>query len=282
MHANLRRVDGFSSILEALSQRGFSFRDFIDGGAGAGHTAAAMLKHGFDTSVCYAFEPFPGNHRFFDGLDPRIQLVRGALGNYDGTGALLVPSVVESSSAWGERGMSGYSSVGYLAKRGFIKRTLLRMLGRFPREEPVRVMRGDDAVPESANVDFIKLDLQGGELDALQGMERLVADATVLWVEYSGDAPVLEFLLGRGFSLFDTPYLFNGSPNDLAPEFEVSREISLSTGEAAFSAIRVTSWSDYESEFARLQRDNQLVQTDIAAVKADRLADVMEAFPPSA
>ena len=45
----------------------------------------------------------------------------------------------------------------------------------------VEVVRGDDAV--EGPVDVIKLDVEGGELDALRGMERLVAGARALFLE---------------------------------------------------------------------------------------------------
>lgn len=45
----------------------------------------------------------------------------------------------------------------------------------------VEVVRGDDAV--EGQVDVIKLDIEGGELRALRGMERLVASARTVFLE---------------------------------------------------------------------------------------------------
>ena len=176
--------------------------------------------------------------------------------------------------------MVGYSSVGHLAKRGFIKWLLLSLFRQLPPYQRVDVMKGDDVILRTASVDFIKLDLQGGELEALKGMEKILKQASILWIEYSGDYRLLDFLRERDFCLFDTPYLFKGHPDDeLGTDFEVAREISLSTGKAAFSAVRLTPWSDYESEFNRLTRHNQLMQTDIVAVRSEKHQAVVAAFP---
>ena len=43
------------------------------------------------------------------------------------------------------------------------------------------VVRGDDVVSDA--VDVIKLDVEGGELSALRGMERLVGGARTLFLE---------------------------------------------------------------------------------------------------
>jgi FkbM family methyltransferase len=64
------------------------------------------------------------------------------------------------------------------------------------------------------NVDFVKLDAEGAELDILQGCERLLQRGAVLGVEFEcrfqkapEDAPVFgeidAFLRSRGFTLFD-------------------------------------------------------------------------------
>jgi FkbM family methyltransferase len=49
------------------------------------------------------------------------------------------------------------------------------------RRVEVEVVRGDDSVEGS--VDVIKLDIEGGELGALRGMERLVAGARAIFLE---------------------------------------------------------------------------------------------------
>ena len=57
-----------TDLLAAYNKAGIQFKTIIDGGAGSGLTAAEMLAHATTDAIVYAFEPFPGNHRFFDGF----------------------------------------------------------------------------------------------------------------------------------------------------------------------------------------------------------------------
>jgi FkbM family methyltransferase len=72
----------------------------------------------------------------------------------------------------------------------------------------VEVVRGDDAVEGS--VDVIKLDVEGAELDALRGMERLVGGARTIFLELhpellgragTSSAELLEWLAAHGFAV---------------------------------------------------------------------------------
>src|SRR5262249_9352486 len=64
--------------------------------------------------------------------------------------------------------------------------------------ETIQLVRLDDMV-WSQRVDFIKLDVQGCELAALRGAERLlVRDSPTLMIEWP-DADVLGFLAGLGY-----------------------------------------------------------------------------------
>jgi hypothetical protein len=78
----------------------------------------------------------------------------------------------------------------------------------------VKVVRVDEMVPLAA-VDFIKLDVQGHEVAALSGMERLLTSSPNVRVLFefwpSGlrasktePAALLQFLLDRGFNLYTT------------------------------------------------------------------------------
>ena len=53
---------------------------------------------------------------------------------------------------------------------------------RVVRERPIETHRLDD-VPESANVDYLKIDVQGAELDILHGSTRRLARAVVVHTE---------------------------------------------------------------------------------------------------
>lgn len=78
--------------------------------------------------------------------------------------------------------------------------------------EPVRTTRLDDALADIGAVDFLKLDIQGGELDALSGAEAVLARTGVVHCEvefaeiYRGQPLFSEielFLRARNFKLVD-------------------------------------------------------------------------------
>lgn len=259
---SIKKVSDLSTLLSALLRAGFVFRDMIDGGAGSGLTSRQMLEYGTGSSRCFAFEPYPGNHRFFIGADPRIELIKAALAGSNGQVDFAVSSIVEADSEWGQRGMEGYSSVGKVSSGGKGDRVLR-----------VDCVRADDVIPQSANIDFIKLDLQGGELSALQGMTSLLETTPFVWVEFMKNKLLLECLLDHGFHLFDTEYFFLGDPSPVVlASFEVSRSNEvLSTGRTAFFAHKKTGWIDYFSEFMMWKEHYGLVQTDLFCVKREYL-----------
>lgn len=83
------------------------------------------------------------------------------------------------------------------------------------REFPVATTRLDD-VPEASRCDYLKIDVQGAELDVLRGGERLLRDVLVIQVEleflplYGGQATfsdVEPWLRERGFLLHTIPLL---------------------------------------------------------------------------
>jgi FkbM family methyltransferase len=81
---------------------------------------------------------------------------------------------------------------------------------RVVREVPIETHRLDD-VPEAANADYLKIDVQGAELDVLRGAPRLLAEALVvhtevefvpLYREQPLFADVDQALRGAGYGLF--------------------------------------------------------------------------------
>ena len=74
----------------------------------------------------------------------------------------------------------------------------------------VDLVRGDDAVGEDVDVDVIKLDIEGAELAALRGMERLVAGVRTIFLELNPELlersgasrdELLEWLAEHGFEV---------------------------------------------------------------------------------
>jgi len=66
---SVKNVSNFASLLEAYLKGGVNLKNAIDGGAGAGTTANQILEHMHSESKIFAFEPFPGNHRFYKNID---------------------------------------------------------------------------------------------------------------------------------------------------------------------------------------------------------------------
>jgi FkbM family methyltransferase len=220
-----------------------------------------MAKYLTDDSRIYAFEPFPGNHRFFDGRDPRIILRKQALAERCDVVTFHVPAVVSEDSEWGRRGMAGYSSGGRIAPQG----PGLNF--------EVEAVAGDEAVPDPTDIDFVKLDLEGGEVNALAGMSVVLSGAHFVWCEFKGQPDLLDDLVRREFILFDTEYLFFGAPDSGALDlFEVSREsMILSNGGTAWMGFRRTEWPDYFQRFSEYATRFKLVQTDLVCVNPSHL-----------
>lgn len=257
-------------LLAAYNKAGIQFKTIIDGGAGSGLTAAEMLEHATADAIVYAFEPFPGNHRFFDGCDPRIQLRKEALADSATVASFQIPGVVSSESAWGQRGMAGYSSLGFLAD-------IPHQVGH---SINVECVRADDIIPPDRPVDLIKLDLQGGEFKALRGMSRSASTAKLMWVEYLGNENLIEGIENLGYLIFETEYLFLGMPTAKAEElFTVTRDdLVLSTGAKAWLGLKKRGWRHFTEEFKALKREIGLVQTDLVCVNRIHLRCFIEAM----
>jgi len=251
------RLNSFERVLAAYHRAGMPLRDMIDGGAGSGSTAKQMLKYA--TGTVYAFEPFPGNHRFFNGIDARIRLVPKALADENRAMSFRVSSTVSEDSEWGRRGLTGYSSVGYLTAA--------------PAENDISVecIRADRIISEG--VDFVKLDLQGGEMAALKGMTGFLDTVPLMWVEYSGQPGLADFLSDHGFLLFDTEYFFMGNPTPGAlTVFEASKKgQTLSTGKTAWFGFKRSPWRDFSAEFPLLRKSLGMVQTDLVCINRNAL-----------
>ena len=160
----LFKISRFEQILEGYFSLGGELGNMIDGGAGSGSTAMAMYnigRIGNPQTKVYAYEPFVGNHKFFDGCPDNIILRKVALGDSPSEMTLAVSAVVSPDTEWGRRGMAGYSSGGALTENS----------PSGPYDTVVRVVRADDDIPEKEKIGFVKLDLQGGSYRRYRGCE---------------------------------------------------------------------------------------------------------------
>jgi hypothetical protein len=144
----------------------------------------------------------------------------------------------------------------------------------------VNVRRLDTAMSAHGidKVDFVKLDLQGGEYNALLGMGSLLRTVNWMWIEFSNQPHLLDLLADQGFILFDTEYLFVGEPIDLIEElFEVTRQGQNSIGKKVFFGYRKHVWLDFERGFNFARTKRRMIQTDLVAVRPDYLPTFIEA-----
>lgn len=234
----------------------------LDVGAGAGIMAAKMLQHSPQSRVI-AFEPFPGNMKFIKdrlGADDRVQILQKAVSSSSGSARFAKPATVSAGTpGWEE--LEGYSSIGYLVPENAATDTI-----------DVDVTTIDEVASE--RVRFLKIDVQGGELEVLRGAALTIEKHGIdlMLVEYSGQIGVIEFLIERGYRLFDTQYLLvprNGAEPDSA-DWSDLEDVALSTGAKSFYAWpnRIPRQKDQYAEFLSSYKKIGYVQTDLVAVHA--------------
>ena len=196
----------------------------LDVGAAVGGTTELMLRHSPDSNVI-AFEPFPGNHEHFlnrIGDDPRVVLHRKAVSNSQEDQWFYVSGTVQpGTKGWG--GLEGSSSLGFVIKPDD---------GRAEKGFRVASCRLDDIIGDREIV-FTKMDIQGGEAEALRGAASALNDhrLKVLLVEFGGDREVLHLMLDQGYECFDHEY-FLIPRRDFDPDlrqWEILHEGTLST-----------------------------------------------------
>jgi FkbM family methyltransferase len=263
------KISNFEAPLKVLSELvNTDSAIFIDGGAGSGTTAKQMASHLGKNGLVYAFEPFPGNHQFFETItDPRIRLVKHAISDQDCESALFqVSSVVDNNRTDAWKNKAGYSSVGRLCEGE-------KAIN--PHDVMVKTVRTDDFISEHDRVAFIKLDLQGGEFKALKGMSSILNHAKMMWIEYSGQNGLLDLITGNNYIVFDSEYFFIDPPADSNNYFNAPRRKVLSTGKEAFFCYRSKDWNSFQEEFLKLKNDHRYVQTDLLCVKREIMPDFM-------
>ena len=108
---------------------------------------------------------------------------------------------------------------------------------------------------------FAKLDLQGAEYQALQGMQRHMQNKLdMMWIEYLfhpryESYKIIDYLQSD-YELFDTEYLFYGKPTILAHHhFNINKTKILSNDRLVYSGFKKIQWSNYKDETLFLLRN---------------------------
>jgi FkbM family methyltransferase len=135
-------------------------KTIVDGGASVGNTSKELAKL-FPNAVVHAFEPFP---KFFQTLqeacksEKRIISYQYALSNNDGTMLLNINKSEATNSLLRTEIQKNHPHCDLLASTGTTKVEIKTLDSLFASEE----------------IDVLKLDLQGGEYDALIGANNLL------------------------------------------------------------------------------------------------------------
>ena len=127
---------------------------YVDAGAHAGTLLKEFIKIA-PLGRGFAFEPIPALSDALRTRFPSISVEEVALGSTDGTAQFrhLVDDPANSSL--------------------YIRPD--REMNRQTRSFEVKIKRLDDCVPENLRVDFIKIDVEGAELELLKGAQRILS-----------------------------------------------------------------------------------------------------------
>jgi len=190
---------GVAASIESLAAlKTTTVRTVIDVGANVGQFSLLMTELNPEAAI-HAFEPLPASALVFERLfadRPRVHLDRLAIGDEDGTATLRVSRRPDNSS------LLPTAPAQLRFAPGTETATTLE----------VEVRRLDGLIdPETiVRPALLKLDVQGGELAALRGAERLLGVVDHVYVEvsffafYEGQPTadrILAHLMARGFGL---------------------------------------------------------------------------------
>ena len=253
----------------------------IDVGAAIGRTTWRMLDASPGSTVT-AYEPFTGNHRYFNDLlgdDPRATLRPVAVADRAGAASFVAPGVVGPGETGWAKDLQGYSPHGRLADAG----RGLRL--------PVQTVTLDDEIDRQ--VRFLKIDVQGGELAVLRGAERLMRGpgVDIVYLEFNGALRVLEFLKAHGYVIFDCAYMAwptrrywrnwaRRRPDRLVPAWRIVDEGVMSMGSPVahgWPPSRPGAFAAYCAWFFTHRLLFSGLQTDLLCVREDVLPAVWRA-----
>ena len=177
----------------ALKKTGFQPRTVLDIGAYQGHWAVTLQKH-FPSSNLFLVEANPGHlpHLKKSGFDFTIALL--------GDKPKKSVNFYTTQPPYSNTGASIYKENTQAYKQSKIKKLPMTTLDAIVKKHQLR------------NIDFIKLDTQGSELDILKGGLKTAKQAKYILLEtqvttYNQGAPhlpqVLQFMGKINFKLYD-------------------------------------------------------------------------------
>jgi hypothetical protein len=128
-------------------------------------------------------------------------------------------------------------------------------------------------------IDFMKIDVQGGEANVLRGAKTLLDSGNIrlLYVEWSGERTVLEILNQYGYELFDSIYVVRPRRFDLEAfnriGFELVGQVDLSVGQTAYEMVLRDKGISPAEAMDRVRKSGLgWIHTDLIAVSPGSLA----------
>lgn len=275
------RISEFEDILMKIYKSNKPLTSFLDGGAHLGGTSIRMVNRGGPSSKCFSFEPYPPNIELFKyNDDPRIQLYPFALGRYPGISRFFAHHKETASIAKDKSDKLppvGSSVVGRLLTVDEFS---------ISNYVEVSVVRADDIISENEKIEFIKLDLQGGEYDALLGMPRIISTAYLVYVEFCQHREsILALMEEAGYRPADTQYFFTGSLSDFnngfVDYFEDPMQAKATTGLEYITAWRRHDWENYSGTFNFCKAQFNMFMTNMLFVHKAYEQQLADAFSVS-
>lgn len=263
----------------------------VDVGAAAGHITWRIRTAGGVRTRVVAFEPFPGNHQFFYqstmGLD-NITLINKAVSDRVGVAEFTVRSVVQGTEPRWEN-YAGYSSIGRLSPEVDDAHSSIPSAEGARRPPPqqrliVETTSIDTEFSVGEPIDFMKIDVQGGEARVLLGADGMLRTRRInlLYIEWSGDPGVVQALGQHGYRIYDSTYMATPRIHDVKPfermGFEFINETNISTGKVAYHLLLTSKELSPGDAINMVKKANLgYIQTDLIAVSENTLGRFLEA-----
>lgn len=173
LHLDVTKNLKYDRLTEKIIQKELASKaNCIDVGCHKGEILNIILQNA-PQGKHFGFEPIPS---FYDNL----------IKNYKGR-AEIYPYALSN-----EEGVSHFHYVKNAPAYSGINKRSYKV--KTPEIEKIEVKKKtlDQVIPESTKIDFIKIDVEGGEFDVLQGAERILQN----------DHPLMIFEFGNGASEF--------------------------------------------------------------------------------
>lgn len=251
--------------LTRLFQEEFIY--WIDGGAGVGTSSASYFEimnrelddNARDKSIIALYDPLPENASILldkFGDNSRFLVRQVALSGECGEAIFSIPARITSGEAGPWLPGTSFS--------GSLKHTA-------PGRERITVKTvrlADESLPR---FDFVKLDLQGGEFDAIKGMGKKLFETKLLYVETQllHDWGCLSFLVDNGFLILFDRLQFGFSPGTKYLPYETLSKAGISVDRVHLpqqSGMPLICWGHFDPSVGMLDPTTFVLMPELAGL----------------